>query len=268
MGRRVLPTLSSLRADIPPPGGEGERWRMILRRLFPGGWGGRGAAGPRPVLLCCYRFDEADLPRAAVFHAPSGWRPLLRALPDHRRRHCWLRRAADMTACVGGPHRKRAASRRTPSIDVLKDPRSIHSPGFIARPQPAAIEERGSDALPTDGMGSSLGGGLPMAGRGRCDFLLASEVSGLAARDMLTIGEWVAGFLILLPMGEGGRRSRSDEGRMVEAARPPRDSRPSPLSARTPAAPPCAQALSQWERDACLRRPLCHCPPSHPGSPP
>ena len=35
---------------------------------------------------------------------------------------------------------------------------------------------------------------------------------------------------------------------MVEAAKPPLDYRPSPLSARTTAAPPCAQALSQRER--------------------
>ncbi|WP_332660372.1 hypothetical protein, partial [Brevundimonas sp.] len=32
-------------------------------------------------------------------------------------------------------------------------------PGFIARPQPADIEKRGSDALPTDGMGGLWGGG-------------------------------------------------------------------------------------------------------------
>jgi hypothetical protein len=44
-----------------------------------------------------------------------------------------------------------------------------------------------------------------------------------------------------------------DEGRMVEAAKPPPDRRPSPLSARTTAAPPCAQALSQWERGAAVR---------------
>jgi hypothetical protein len=50
---------------------------------------------------------------------------------------------------------QRAASRRTPSIDVLKVPRGILPPGFIARPQPADIEKRGSDALPTDGMGES-----------------------------------------------------------------------------------------------------------------
>ena len=62
-----------------------------------------------------------------------------------------------MTALtVIGPHKKRAASRRASSIDARKDPRSLHPPGFIARPQPADIEKRGSDALPTDGMGRSL----------------------------------------------------------------------------------------------------------------
>ena len=47
---------------------------------------------------------------------------------------------------------QRAASRQAASITARKDPRSIHPPGFIARPQPADIEKRGSDALPTDGM--------------------------------------------------------------------------------------------------------------------
>ena len=59
-------------------------------------------------------------------------------LTGSRRRHCCRRRAADMTF-VGGPHKRRAASRRRPSIDLRKDPRGIHPPGFIARPQPADI---------------------------------------------------------------------------------------------------------------------------------
>ena len=53
---------------------------------------------------------------------------------------------------------QRAASRQTASITDRKDPRSIHPPGFIARPQPADIEKRGSDALPTDGMGEVWSG--------------------------------------------------------------------------------------------------------------
>jgi hypothetical protein len=51
----------------------------------------------------------------------------------------------------------RAASKQGPSIDLREDPRTLLRPGFIARPQPAAIEERGSDALPVDGMGSIMG---------------------------------------------------------------------------------------------------------------
>ena len=47
---------------------------------------------------------------------------------------------------------RRAASKQASSIDAREDPRTLHRPGFIARPQPAAIEERGSDALPTDGL--------------------------------------------------------------------------------------------------------------------
>ena len=40
---------------------------------------------------------------------------------------------------ASSPLHWRAASRRRPSIDLRKDPRSIHPPGFIARPQPADI---------------------------------------------------------------------------------------------------------------------------------
>ena len=53
---------------------------------------------------------------------------------------------------VIGPPTRRAASKQAGSIPAREDPRTILRPGFIARPQPAAIEERGSDALPTDGM--------------------------------------------------------------------------------------------------------------------
>ena len=45
----------------------------------------------------------------------------------------------------------RRASGQDPSLPD-EDPRAFLRPGFIARPQPADIEERGSDALPTDGM--------------------------------------------------------------------------------------------------------------------
>src|SRR5690606_30231099 len=48
--------------------------------------------------------------------------------------------------------RRRAASKRASSLDVREDPGGMLPPGFIAQPQPAAIEERGSDALPVDGM--------------------------------------------------------------------------------------------------------------------
>jgi hypothetical protein len=71
--------------------------------------------------------------------------------------------------CVGGPHRKRAASRRTPSIDIRMVPPGLLPAGFIARPRPAAIEERGSDALPTDGMDGSLA---------RVPAMMADDVAG------------------------------------------------------------------------------------------
>jgi len=177
--RRVLPTPPPLRGAVvvvmsapptfpPPPEGEGEGLAhdcspLRLKRV---GRARGGRASPGALNVLPFRRDRS--PRAAVFHAPSGWRPWLRALPDHRRRHCWLRRAADMT-CVGGPHRKRAASRRTPSIDIRMVPPGLLPAGFIARPRPAAIEERGSDALPTDGMDGSLA---------RVPAMMADDVAG------------------------------------------------------------------------------------------
>ena len=74
-------------------------------------------------------------------------------LTGSRRRHCCRRRAADMTF-VSGPYRKRAASRRRPSIDLRKDPRSIHPPGFIARPQPADIGALDPTPSPPTGWGN------------------------------------------------------------------------------------------------------------------
>ena len=58
-----------------------------------------------------------------------------------------------MTASSGiGPILLARGEQGRPSIDLREAPRTLHRPGFIARPQPAAIEERGSDALPVDGM--------------------------------------------------------------------------------------------------------------------
>ena len=58
---------------------------------------------------------------------------------------------------------RRAASKRAGSIPAREDPRTLHRPGFIARPQPADIEERGSDALPVRRDGKSLRAVLPQA---------------------------------------------------------------------------------------------------------
>lgn len=62
---------------------------------------------------------------------------------------------------------------------------------------------------------------------------------------------------------DDGRPAAPDEGRAAEAAKPLPDSRPSPFDAsrrpsgraRTTATPPCAQALSQWERGVAVRGP-------------
>src|SRR5688572_18651154 len=71
-------------------------------------------------------------PRAVVFHTPSGWRPSPGPCRIIRRSRCRHRRGADMThgitADIGPLYPRRAASRRTPSIDVRRDPRNIHLP--------------------------------------------------------------------------------------------------------------------------------------------
>ncbi len=83
---------------------------------------------------------------------------------------------------------KPAASRRTPSIDARKDPRPILPPGFIARPQPAAIEERGSDALPTDGMGELWGGAFLRRGNDAAGWGKRRGVKGLGSETCLAGG--------------------------------------------------------------------------------
>ena len=48
---------------------------------------------------------------------------------------------------------QRAASKRAGSIPALEAPRTLRRPGFIARPQPAVIENVDPTPSPSDGMG-------------------------------------------------------------------------------------------------------------------
>jgi hypothetical protein len=166
-------------------------------------------------------------------------------LTGSRRRHCCRRRAADMTF-VGGPHRKRAASRRRPSIDLRKDPRSIHPPGFIARPQPADIGALDPTPSPPTGWpgvwhGAQRGWFVTL-------FILKSYRSQWVGGAGYADNRRIVSTQIPSPIG---RRCPvgADVGRPVGAAKPPPGGRPTPFRARTTASPSCAQALSQWERE-------------------
>ena len=157
---RSPPGLGCASPSLPMKGRENDSARLFAA-CVRGGWGGRGAAGPRPVLCMFYRFDEADLPRAAVFHAPSGWRPLLRALPDLRRRHCWLRRAADMRQRSAQEARGEQAeghpstSARTPEVSFPRASSLDHSPPTSGSLDPTPSPPTGWEE---SGMGPSYGG--------------------------------------------------------------------------------------------------------------
>ena len=131
---------------------------MTLRRLFPDGAGRArgGRASPGAVVELPFRRSRpaprSRFPRAGRLAAVVG--PYRRPGPPLREDRTEER--ADRVSSGSVP--RRAASKQRPSIDLHEDPRTLLRPGFIARPQPAAIEERGSDALPTDGMGGLWAG--------------------------------------------------------------------------------------------------------------
>jgi hypothetical protein len=150
---RSPPGLGCASPSLPIKGRE-KRRRMTLRRRCRR----LGEGAERPGLArceCVLPFRRSRPPRVAVFHAPSGWRPLLRALPDLRRSHCWLRRAADR-AYVSGPHIQRAASKRKAIHRPPRGPPRYPSPGLHRSTTARRHRGVGSDALPTDGMGRSL----------------------------------------------------------------------------------------------------------------
>ena len=86
---------------------------------------------------------------------------------------------------VSNPHLK-ARGEQTEAIHrPPRGPPDFPRPGFIARPQPADIEERGSDALPTDGLPLSY---TPSA-MGRVQDAVAGvkrrDYSGLASESVM-----------------------------------------------------------------------------------
>jgi len=202
---------------------------LRLKRL----WGGCGAAGPRPVLMCFYRFDETDAPRSRFPHA-LRLAALPRALPDHPSPPLLTTTRGGHDARVHRRHRpavqRRAASRRTPSIDVLKDPRGIHPPGFIARPQPADIEKRGSDALPTDGMGGVWHGAGPRLGNDAASAEQGSGIKGLGSIPCM------AGGLLLAQSRRHPGEGRDPAARESAKLSRTRLSKPSCMN-RSPSAP-------------------------------
>jgi len=159
----AFPTRARLRLAVPPPEGEGERYGMTLRRLRSRRSGRVRGGRASPGAYGFYRFDEADLPRAAVFHAPSGWRPLLRALPDHPPQTL-LPATREGHGVASSPLLRRAASKRKAIHRPPRGPPGYPSPGLQRSTTARRHRGAGSDALPTDGMGRSLGREPAMAG--------------------------------------------------------------------------------------------------------
>src|SRR5690606_30793775 len=113
---------------------------------------------------------------------------------------------------------RRAASKRTPSIDVLEDPRTLLRPGFIARPQPAVIESAGSDALPADGMARIVGGRSPQADKSVREIAMCLKRRG----SFVTIGLEFRG----LPAYGGACRGDRKVGTHTTFTLPGRTARP------------------------------------------
>jgi hypothetical protein len=136
-----------------------------------------------------YRFGERQTLRTDGFpEACVGWRCYrLTAAPP-------AGRSGDVpipgTTWVSPPvlHPGRPTLRRSPEPvrpPCLRSEIPLH-------PLPPPLRIAGRASLPCDGTEGSMAAGLPMAGWGRCNFWKMSEVRGLVARDMLTIGGWGA----------------------------------------------------------------------------
>ena len=102
---------------------------MGLRRLQPSGWGGRGAAGPRPVLWSFTVSTRQAAPRGRF--PPARRLPALLG-PPRLSGPAPLRagRGTDLSCPRGRTAvtiRRRAASKRAPSIDARRGPRRYAS---------------------------------------------------------------------------------------------------------------------------------------------
>ena len=120
------------------PKGEGEVWGMALRRLLARRLGRArgGRASPGAVVELPFRRSRpaprSRFPRALRLAALASG---LTGSPPRT----LLTAAREGHGLASSPLHWPAASRQGPSIDPRKDPRGIHPPGFIARPQPTDI---------------------------------------------------------------------------------------------------------------------------------
>ena len=165
-----------------------------------------GEGAERPGLarcVCVLPFRRDRPPRAAVIHAPSGWRPLLRAWPDHRRRPCGRRRAADMAGFpVSDPPRgaRRAGrghpstSARTPGLSSARASSLDHSPPPSRNVDPTPSPPTGWGHYAGGFGGRAKTGVLNPQGveRAGCFSANATIISGQRHRFLLPLREKVA----------------------------------------------------------------------------
>ena len=128
---------------------------MSSPRLRTSGWGGRGAAGPRPVRMCFTVSTKQTAPRsrfpralrlAALASGLTGSPPRT-LLPGTRGGH-------------GGRRQRSAREARGEQADAIhrrpQGPPESPTPGLHRSTTARRHRGAGSDALPTDGMGRSL----------------------------------------------------------------------------------------------------------------
>ena len=139
------------RSARPPSPARGEG--TTLGRFRKSGWGGRGTAGPRPVFECFTVSTRQAAPRGRYPLAPPAGGPS-RASPASRPLPCGRDRKAERADSVdsSGSIQRRAASKQRPSIDLRRGPPDSPPPGLHRSTTARRHRERGSDALPTDGM--------------------------------------------------------------------------------------------------------------------
>ena len=144
---------------------------------------GEGAGQPGLARLCCsvYRFDETGCPAWPSCARPPTGGPAFGPLTDRTSRlattdagRTWRRgRRRQQPAPEGARRASRghpSTSARTPELSFARASSLDHSP--------PTSRNVGSDALPTDGMGSIVGGVLPMAGRSARESAMCLERRG------------------------------------------------------------------------------------------